>query len=335
MVCTAALTVSCAPRTSEVAATALATNDLPAIDSYARRDSKRTIQVFLPQTKDTVELWVSLRDELTDTYDVVPFVIQSSTTKDAMDVALRKVSPTCVILVNNPTVRLYQDLQLERGAKNLPPAVSVMASYLQEVVANSTNITGIAYEVPAVTSFVNVRNLISARFTRVGVVRRRAFAPYIEKQRELANQEKFQIVDAIVSDDPSAQEIANAVEVLRTKGSIEALWVLNDNVLLQQDLIVNGWLNAVNEHPLPVMVGVGALVHSDFHFGSFAILPDHSALGVQVADMIFELEDANWETSEVTIAQPLSVESMVDVQYARRHFGFREEKLASVDRVVE
>ena len=188
VVVAASVALSCVPAGQQNKSSSTPESEVKIVGE-ARRADVPAVMVFLPQTKDTAKLWTGLHDELIDDFDVVPFLMKPETTAAEMSQALGSTKPSCVVLVNNPTVRLFAQVQAAAGGKT-PPAVIVMTSYVQEVAAALKNVTGIAYEVPAVTSFVNVRNLVPAKVEKVGVLRRAAFAKYLGRQREIAAQEQ-------------------------------------------------------------------------------------------------------------------------------------------------
>ena len=83
------------------------------------------------------------------------------------------------------------------------------------------------------------------------------------------------------------------------------------------------------------VVGVRALVSSEFRFGTFALLPDHEALGVQAAQLLFELEEGEWRASEIAVQEPVAVKKVLNVSQARRLTEIDEAALRSVDVLIE
>ena len=69
-------------------------------------------------------------------------------------------------------------------------------------------------------------------------------------------------------------------------------------------------------------------------FGTFAVLPDHVALGTQAANLIFDLADNDWRAEDHPIELPLSTVRVLDVRSARA-FGLRDDALIQVDRPLE
>jgi len=306
------------------------------IASLSRREGFPTVLVFLPQTRETKQLWDSFQSELIDQFDIVPHIVSPTTTAADMSQAIAEIRPVSIVLVNNPTVRLYQaHLHAQGSGPHTPPVVVLMSSFLDEFYDQIPNATGIAYEVPLITSVVNLRTFLDRDIRKVGVLARPALARYVLKQQKLAAMENVSVIDVELSNEPSDDEIEDALYTLCDKLKIDALWVLNDNHLLKPDNIVSGWLPGLDECVIPVIVGVGALVSPDVHFGSFAMLPDHGALGAQAAELIYELSDEEWVIDDRGVDLPLSIETSVDILQARKHFHFKEEMLSHIDHVIE
>ena len=77
------------------------------------------------------------------------------------------------------------------------------------------------------------------------------------------------------------------------------------------------------------------LVNVQAPFGTFAVLPDHAALGAQAAIEILDLADDGWHTDDHPIDLPLSTISVLDVGQARSRFGLRDGALDHIDRPLK
>jgi hypothetical protein len=115
---------------------------------------------------------------------------------------------------------------------------------------------------------------------------------------------------------------------------IDVLWVLNDNVLLPNELLKEVWLPTLRENHIPVIVGVEALVRPQLDFGSLAVIPNPELLGVQAANMLLDMFDADWKTT-FGVVQPLSVKTVMNARQARRYFGLTAEGVRHIDQVLE
>jgi hypothetical protein len=299
-----------------------------------RRPGMPAILVVMPVTSETHEVWRGLRDEIGEDYDVVTLRFDATTTAERIGAAIDVAAPVCVVLMNNPTVRAYEQWQHAVRRTAFPPAVVLMASFLNDLDSRLRNASGIAYEVPAITTLVNMRSFLDRPARRVGVVYRRPFHAFIETQRKLAAIENIELVPVAVGARASAKELNRALRQLRS-ARVDAFWVTNDNGLFATpEHVVAAWLPNLKAARLPVAVGVRALVNAKVPFGTFAVVPDHEAMGVQAANMILDLAGNGWR-ADGKVALPVSVKTVLDVTRARRHYRLREDQLSRLDFVVQ
>jgi len=277
------------------------------------------------------EVMSSLDAEIAGEYDLLVLPLTRDTDVEMLDLAIDSVQPKALLLMDNPAVELYRDYRVDHASA--PPGVGVMSLFLEESAKTTDGLTGIAYEVPAVTSFVNLRKVVKTDVVKVGVVHRPQFAGFIERQAEIARMEGFEVVPVELSARPGPYALKRALTRLRTE--TDALWVLNDNALLAPDMLTEVWMPYMRKNDEPVLVGVEPLVHTPTPFGTFAVLPDHDGLGLQTADLLFDLDDSGWDASQVDPQLPIAVKTVLNVSFAREHLGVNDDQLDSVDRLVE
>jgi hypothetical protein len=324
----AALAVACATPRGDRPAQAIAIVDAP------RRAGTPAILVVMPVTTETHEVWRGLRDEIGDDYDMVTLRFDATTTAQRIGAAIDSLQPVCVVLMNNPTVRAYEQWQRASKRTAFPPAVVLMASFLSELDTRLRNASGIAYEVPAITMLVNMRSFLDRPTRRVGVVYRQPFHAFIETQRKLAAIENIELVPIAIGARGSVKELDRALRRLRD-ARVDAIWVPNDNGLFATpEHVVSAWLPNLKAARLPVAVGVRALVNAKVPFGTFAVVPDHEALGVQAAHLILDLAGNEWR-ADGKVALPISIKTVLDVPRARLHYRLREDQLSRLDFVVQ
>lgn len=310
---------------------------LEAIVDPPRRPGLPLVLVAMPAASSFQATRQALVAEIRKTFDVSTLTVGPQTSVAELAAALDKTGPACVVLMNNTTVRLYRDYQRARAGTAFPPAVIVMTSFLEDIRHELSGVTGVVYEVPAVTAFVGLRAIVTAPVTRVGVLHSHYSRGFIERQRALAAKEQIDIVAVeMTAEQPTIWDVQNALRALRTVHHVDALWVLNDNRLLRDArFIKDAWTAALDVLNLPVVVGAAPLVNPDAPFGTFAVLPDHAALGVQTANLILDLADDGWQIDQHPIELPLSTISVLDVAQARSRFGLRPDALNRVDRPLD
>jgi hypothetical protein len=296
-----------------------------------QRPGKDRILVLTPFSENTFSLWNAMRDEVSEELDVVTLESTPALTTAALGARMDEVQPKCVILVGNSSARQFASLQDAR--EETPPSVVLMSSFASEVVAGIRNGTGIAYEVPGVTSFVRLRKLYERPVRRVGVIYRGTFGAFIDEQRGLAKLEEVELVGRAIDGTLAPRRVRLALKELLQGEHIDALWVINDNALLTPALLRGAWLPELRGYRLPVVVGVSSLVNSELNFGSVAVVPDHEALGVQAANLLFELLDEEWEIGDRSVELPLSVKTVVDMTQ-KEQLKMRPDAADFVDRPV-
>ncbi|HKQ68233.1 MAG TPA: hypothetical protein VJT73_02790, partial [Polyangiaceae bacterium] len=244
-----------------------------------------------------------------------------------------RVRPSCLVLMDNSTVSLLRALQKQRP--QLPPAVILMTAFLQDIKGELTNVEGVVYEVPGVTAFVQLRTIVAKPINRVGVVHRPAFARFIERERTLASKEQITLVTATVPRDPSPPDVASAIETLR-KHRVDALWILNDSGLIRSPTFLQeAWLEPVAELGVPIVVNVQTLIDPRLQFGTLAVLPDHEALGSQVANMILDLADNGFKVDGPLIELPTSTITIVDMTQLNTKFELRKDAQKHFDKALQ
>jgi hypothetical protein len=294
-----------------------------------------TVLVLMPETPQTQAVWTGLSDELGGDFSLVALRVESRSSADVIARAVKEYEPSALVLMNNPTVAAYRAYLSSRAAVRGLPAVIVMTSFLDGEQLGRLGATGISYEVPLITAVTHLRRIVAAPVDRIGVVCRSPLAGFLASQRVLAQREQIRVVEVGVDSAPNDSELKRAIRQLKQES--DALWLLNDDRLLTPSLIASGWLPGLNEKPWrPTIVGAGSLVSATQSLGTFAVLPDHTALGTQAAGLVFEISENDWKLPNPKVVySPLSTTTTIDMEQVRERFPLQKDALAQVDHVVE
>jgi hypothetical protein len=297
--------------------------------------AKETILVCMPETPQTMEVWAGLRDELSRNYNLVALKVEDRAARNVIAEGVHRYRPASIVLMNNPTVAAYNDYQHNTKNATFPPAVIIMTSFLDAGRLQVRGATGISYEVPLITVVTNLRKLIDRPIDRIGVIHRPELSRFVDRQAAIAGREQISVVREVVGSSPNASELKRALRRLKERAG--AVWVLNDDHLLSPKLIAEAWLPGLNERPWsPTIVGAASLVSPLQSFGTFAVLPDHAALGAQAANMVFDIADNGWTLpSELQTQLPVSTTTTLDLAQVRERFALRGDALRQVDRVLD
>lgn len=313
-------------------ACATQTSSAPAPIAGVARPEAPDILVLMPSSSVANQAFEGLRDELGEEYDLVPYVLGTDADVTEVSAAVTEYAPVAVVAMNNPTLRVFRNYQRAGGTE--VPVVALLASFLRQSGSGIDRLHGVIYEVPLLTSLVNLRAVIEEPVEKIGVIYRPIFSSFLEEQGALAAPEGFSLVTREVSGE-SPRELREAVEALREEDGVDAIWVLNDNALLKRDMLVRGWLPGLQGNELPVIVNVRSLLSRQVSFGTFAVLPDHHQLGVQAAQVLADLAANGWVGEGARLEYPVSVEKVLDAKFARQHLSLREDQLETIDEMVE
>lgn len=127
------------------------------------------------------------------------------------------------------------------------------------------NTTGIRYEIPAVTSLVQLRSLMQRPLKKVGVIYRQWMGDFIRQNQRWCQQENIELVSVELPNQLSTSKLKYQLKHLLRK-DIDTLWVVNDNGLLRPRSIQNVWLPLLKNVDKPVLVGINALADPELKF---------------------------------------------------------------------
>lgn len=305
----------------------------PALLELTSEGEGRPTLLVLRKSTTNMDTFVSgMIGELGADFHVVALEVNKESTTSEIALALGKSKPSAVVLLDNPTVDLYRRYQEADPTAAYPPAIIAMALFVDQTASRLRNATGIAYEVPAVTSFVRLRAAVSTDVVRVGVLYRPLFASLVADQARLAAIEGFEIVPVALKKAPTVTAVRAGLRELH-QSEVDALWILNDSGLLTRDLLIGAWLPLMKRNEIPVVVGVADLLRTNPPIGNFAVVPDHKSLGMQAADLIYELRDSGWGIGVPQL--PIAVETVLHRAFMEGHVGLKPGALDAVDQIVE
>lgn len=297
---------------------------------------KESLLIIRVAGKNFEQVVLGLSEELSEEFFLHELIVNKSTKQQQIAPKITEVSPKIVILMDNISINLYKAYQ-----KGLPqsvsiiPSVAVMASFMDIVIKDLKNATGIFYEVPIVTSVVNLRAILSSHpFAKVGVVHRQFMTPVINLNQNYCAKEHIELITYPIANQGNLKsELQKGLNQLGKQ--VNALWIPNDNKLINAELLQSVWLSFAKEFQKPIITGVENLVEPQFEFGTFAVIPDPIQLGTQAAELVFDAMDNDWEIEAGEVEPPRSVYKIINLKQAEHLFQVDKEKLQNlVDKVL-
>ncbi len=266
-------------------------------------------------------------------------LVSESTSLSDVKKKISDSSPKMFVLFDNPSIRLYKKYvdDVKASGGEALGAVALMALQLPFESEGLGKIIGIKYEIPVLTSVVNLRMISSKKIENVGVIYREGWSEFIDENLEYCKSEKINLIKYELDNEPKLlySAIKKGLKKLIKKEKVDALWIVSDEKLFIKKAIKKAWLAGLRKTDIPTIVGVETLIKSPIRMGSFAVLPDHNGLGEQVANLIFELMDQGWVVDEKKFEEPLSVLKVLNTKLALKKGFLNDKAMGFVDKEVE
>lgn len=281
---------------------------------FVANQAQPTILVLAPQATHVLPVLATLRSELSADFNVAAAALEKHGQPSELAAYLKKTQPKAIVLVDNRAAAAFAELAKQES--ELPPAIVIMSSFAEAARESLPNATAIAFEPPAVVSLAHLRTIFDAPVKRVGVLYRAGFERFIEEEQARAKREYIDIIAMPVPERPSSNSVGRALRALE-RARVDAIWVTNDNALLSRRMLTSAWLPFAKKVNVPIVVGVPALVTGDVSFGTYAAVPDPEGLGLQTAELVYRLQEKNWNARELPLQPAYSVKTYLNVEQAR------------------
>ncbi|HNY31874.1 MAG TPA: hypothetical protein PKO15_13385, partial [Fibrobacteria bacterium] len=295
----------------------------------------KPILVLRPSGPNFEETFKGIKETLGPSYSIEEMIVDKETETSELTKKWTSAKPKAVFAMDNKAIALARDAR-GKLSDTAVPLVALMGVRVDAAIAGMSNAASVTYEIPAVTLVVNLRAITTGKISKVGVIYRTSMQDFFQKNAKYCQGENVELVGIQVADDADPKSsLKNGLTSLTERKDIDALAVFNDNFFLNAKLLKEVWLPTLSGWKRPVLVGVESLVRPELKFGTFAILPDHYALGAQAAGLLQEIEDAGWKVEGERNDQPLSVIKVLNLKGMKACCGVQEGKTNEIDKILE
>lgn len=279
----------------------------------------------------------SIINDIKDEFNVSEEIVDKVISIKKMKKLIEANNPDLVVLMNNKAVKSYKEYQQSLAmAEPKIPSLSLMTALLSTQIKGMQNAAGISYEVPIVTSVVNLRSILGIEEVKIGVVYREFLKDFIDENAEYCKKENVSMVRGFVPTDNQnyRQLLQSGLDLFTSeKHRVNMIWVPNDPVFLDPETIRDVWLPFSEKHSIPIIVGVESMLKANVNFGTYAVLPDHIALGNQAAELIRDIRSSGWKVDFTIVEPPISIYQVMNPQKIQKRYNLESEKL-DVDKVI-
>jgi len=277
-----------------------------------------------------------IEEELVSEYTLAKLSITEKTTLQNFAEAIDSINPRIIVLIGNRPISLLFEFQKMRPDHNPHiPSVAIMAIGIDYATKKLSNATGIHYDVPIVSTVTSLRSVINKPITTLGIVHRSIMEDMISTYKTYCKKEKIKTVSLTIPDKLLKRpfRMRRKIKTFLENTKPDLFWIPTDNHFFTNQLIFRVWKPLSRNPGIPIVVGIEALIGKNLESGMMAVVPDYVNLGIQTAQVIFEVERKNWNASAVPVQVPLSLYKIINV--SKSEDIFRKEGIKYIDKVIE
>lgn len=301
--------------------------------------SAETILIMRSSGDAFKEVANSIAMEVQEQHTVVEEIINSELPAKKIAKIIKTHNPKLVVLMNNKAVKSFKAYQQSLDISDPKiPSLSLMTALLPAEIKGLENAAGISYEVPIVTSVVNLRALLGMEKVRLGVIYREFLKPFIDENATYCKKEGIEMIRGFVpsNKDNYGDLLKRGLEMfVSDKMGANMIWIPNDPVFLKPDIIREVWIPFSEQHSVPIIVGVESMLSTNVNFGTYAVLPDHIALGLQASGLILDIQDNDWKVDFTIVEPPISIYQVLNPKKIQKKYDVGDERIIDVDKVVK
>ncbi|MBF0102334.1 MAG: hypothetical protein HQK77_15640 [Desulfobacterales bacterium] len=299
--------------------------------------SKESLLIIREEGENFNAAVKGMTDEINEDFTIHEMIAQENLCVDHIDSKIKSVAPKMIVLMDNKIIDLYKQYQSQlKPTDPVVPSISLMGVFIGMLLDGMKNVAGLFYEVPIVTSVINIRAVFKSPFTTIAVIHRNFMSTFIEENKKYCANEKIELINFSIPDsDDIESNLKKHLKLISKNQKIDAIWVPNDSLLINAQLLKSVWLPFRKYFEKPIIVGVEVLVNPQFNFGTFAVVPDHIELGAQAGRLILDIMDNDWHADRTGIVLPFSVKKILNYKQSKHLFELKDNFRYKVDKILE
>lgn len=246
-------------------------------------------------------------------------LVNDTSTVSTLAKKIDEIKPSVLVLLNNSAVLLLKQYQENNPSVQQIPSIAAMSVFVDKLVEQISNSAAIAYEIPLATSYMTLPSEIQQKISRVGVIHREKLQDFITKNRELSKPQNIELVSRTIPEATIGYKnsLYKSLREMLQNDSVDLIWIPNDSKLLELEMVQDVWLPLIDKYKKPVLAGVKVLALPSINLATFVVSPDHVEIGQQIAELIYEARDANWQL-EYRVLPPVSVYKILNESHYKK-----------------
>ncbi|WP_141732747.1 hypothetical protein [Oligoflexus tunisiensis] len=216
------------------------------------------ILVIRPDADEFRKLSEMIEKNLNNEYSLVNSTIAKSTSYEEFEEKIAKSGARVVVAMDNQAIRhlkKYFELKPESKIRG----IAAMGVNLKDLIPKNKYIAGVAYEVAGYLAIKGFKSATQSKArSALGVYRSSVSRIFAEEARTQLAREKIDL-KLLDLEGKSEEDISDAIKYEVKKNTPEAIWLINDNKIINSRTISTLWLEAARQQKIPLICGIQRL----------------------------------------------------------------------------
>lgn len=276
----------------------------------------KTILVVRPDGFEYSQAEQGLRSELSS-YKYHTLVSSNFHSQKQLHNAIDSVSPDFIVVMDNHNLNKLIELSTKEVDFSQHPVFSILSLNLKNEIQNRPHFYGIEVEVPAYTLFTQFRKVSQSTVSKIGVFHQKELSARITEAQKALKQEEIDLVSFCLdcktplSNRVLLQTLKKEYREMIFTDEIDAIWMIEDNLSLNQTTLEHFWTRTVKNSSIPILTPFTSYTNPDINLGHFSAQAKYYELGTQVGLQIeLYTEEGKLDTQT---EPPISVNTSINL----------------------
>lgn len=299
----------------------------------------KTVLVLRPDGSEYSKAEHGLRSELSS-YEYHTLISSSTSEQKQLRKKIDSIAPDFIVVMENHNLNRLIDLSLNGMDFSQHPVFSILSLNLKSTIKNQSHFYGIEVEVPAYTLITQFRKVSHSTVSKIGVFHQKELSFRIQEAKKTLKQEEINLVSYCldcktpISNRLLLQMLKNEYREMIFEDEIDAIWMIEDNLSLNQTTLEHFWTRIVKNSSIPILTPFTSYTNPTINLGHFSAQAKYYELGTQVGLQIEMYADEG--KLDTQTEPPISVNTSINLPKLENiHWKIKKKKVERVKQIFE
>ena len=216
------------------------------------------VLVIRPDADEFQKLSAMIGRNLNSEYALDTSMITKTMSYEDFEQALAKSGAKVVVSMDNQAIRHLKHY-FEKNPASKIRGIATMGVNLKDLIPKNKYIAGVAYEVAGYLAIKGFNSATQSKArTIMGFYRSSISRIFAEEARTQLSREKITLT-LVDLEGKSDDDTSDAIKQEIKKSGVDAVWLINDNKIINSRTISTLWLDAARKQKVPVICGIQKL----------------------------------------------------------------------------